>query len=420
MINSIIFLGIALLSAGVLSAQNVWTQLNNAPFAARAFGVTFSLDTDGDSIPDKGYYGGGWDEVNVAFNDFWEYDPATDNWTRKADIPGLGTRQTMGFGLGSKGYVGSGAVGFPCTFTKELYEYDALTDSWTQKNDLPGQARWGALSIVMNGKAYFGFGSTSSLSGMGYQNDFWEYNADQDVWTQLQTCACTGRIEAEGFAIDTDNNGTEDKAYILAGFTNSGRSAQTWEYDRTLNQWIQRADLPGIVRDAPIAFSISGVGFAGSGAAAGGGATDMYSYNAVNDTWTTLSDFPGAGRIGSQNFVLNNIGYVIGGYDPNAVNEVYQYVPLTSVKEHNKESILNIYPNPGVDQFYLLFSGAGDETFDLKLFDLHGKEIVRQIIETVEKDMIIPFNPGKLPHGMYLLTLTGKSATGTVRLVITD
>ena len=40
--------------------------------------------------------------------DFWEYDPATNAWTQKADFGGTARLDAVGFSIGSKGYIGTG------------------------------------------------------------------------------------------------------------------------------------------------------------------------------------------------------------------------------------------------------------------------------------------------------------------------
>ena len=40
--------------------------------------------------------------------DFWEYDPAANAWTQKADFGGTARYCAVGFSIGSKGYIGTG------------------------------------------------------------------------------------------------------------------------------------------------------------------------------------------------------------------------------------------------------------------------------------------------------------------------
>ena len=44
----------------------------------------------------------------ATYKDFWEYDPATNTWTQKADFGGTTRSVAVGFSIGSKGYIGTG------------------------------------------------------------------------------------------------------------------------------------------------------------------------------------------------------------------------------------------------------------------------------------------------------------------------
>ena len=65
----------------------------------------------GFSIGSKGYIGTGLLIVTFHFKDFWEYDPATNTWTQKADFGGTARTNAVGFSIGSKGYIGTGNDG---------------------------------------------------------------------------------------------------------------------------------------------------------------------------------------------------------------------------------------------------------------------------------------------------------------------
>ena len=45
----------------------------------------------------------------LILKDFWEYDPATNAWTQKADFGGTARYGAVGFSIGSKGYIGTGS-----------------------------------------------------------------------------------------------------------------------------------------------------------------------------------------------------------------------------------------------------------------------------------------------------------------------
>ena len=67
---------------------------------------------------DKGYIGTGQDLNGAWRKDFWEYDPAANTWTQKADFGGTERRGALGFSIGNKGYIGTGYNGTVRHITK--------------------------------------------------------------------------------------------------------------------------------------------------------------------------------------------------------------------------------------------------------------------------------------------------------------
>lgn len=85
-----------------------------------------------------------------------EYDPATDTWTRKADIP-TPRFQLAGAALNGKIYaIGGRTQAGPSTLVEQ---YDPQTDKWTRAPDLPVPLA-GAAAVGMNGKLYVVGGRT--------------------------------------------------------------------------------------------------------------------------------------------------------------------------------------------------------------------------------------------------------------------
>ena len=62
-------------------------------------------------------------ETNMA-GDFWEYNPQTDSWARKATYPDENNSGGVGLTLSDQGYV------FTNTYGISSYTYDFEGDSW--------------------------------------------------------------------------------------------------------------------------------------------------------------------------------------------------------------------------------------------------------------------------------------------------
>jgi len=95
--------------------------------------------------------------------------------------------------------------------------------------------------------------------------------------------------------------------------------------------------------------------------------------------------------------------------DYNAFYKVTQRIVNTPVlKEKSK---ISVYPNPSSDYVYV----ETDYDATLLLQDITGKAIVRRKIAANKKEQIVD---AKLPGGIYLLTVTGKSFSESQKVII--
>src|SRR5215831_3542710 len=112
--------------------------------------------------------------------------------------------------------------------------------------------------MVINGKAYVGFGVTSS--GV-IKTDWWEYDPDNDSWTQKKDFPSVGRYGTSAFVID-------DLGYVCCGNEGSAYGPftnETWQYNPSTDSWIQKATMPGLARYGTTGFSINEKGYSGLG-----------------------------------------------------------------------------------------------------------------------------------------------------------
>nr|WKN35328.1 kelch repeat-containing protein [Tunicatimonas sp. TK19036] len=144
------------------------------------------------SIGDIAFYGLG-SNPDKAYRDFWAYNPKSNTWTRKADFPGNNLAGATAFTIGDKGYIGTGKhinylTGVPGydeeninSLTNEFWEYDPTTNQWIQKADFPGERRHNATSFSINEKGYLLAGNLT-LHTPEYAPDMYEYNPYTDQW----------------------------------------------------------------------------------------------------------------------------------------------------------------------------------------------------------------------------------------------
>jgi N-acetylneuraminic acid mutarotase len=244
-------------------ATDVWTQKAD-------FGGGGRQGASGFAIGNKGYVGCGTSGYDTRNNDFWEYDPATNIWTRKADFGGVERTEGVGFVIGNKGYIGTGVNGQCCTFTKlyDFWEYDPATDKWVRKADFGGGKRQLAVGFSINGKGYIGTGNSDTKDSF---SDFWEYDPITDKWTRKADVPGGERVEAFGLSI----NG---KGYIGIGDSSGVNKKDFWEYDPVLNKWEHKADFGGSPRHRAAGFSMPGKGYIGTGAGDNDYLKDFWEY----------------------------------------------------------------------------------------------------------------------------------------------
>jgi hypothetical protein len=215
---------------GIQSLQDFWewdqatdTWTRKADFAGVA-----RHHTTGFSIGSKGYIGTGWSDAGAELKDFWEWDQGTDQWMQKADFGGTGRQGAIGFSIGTKGYIGTGEDQFSssATFpsTKDFWEWDQATNTWSRKADFAGTGRYHALGFSIGSKGYVGLGKDFN-GGPDFYHDFWEWDQGADLWTLKVSPGGASRWLASGFAIGS-------KGYIGFGGDTVGQMKKDfWEFD---------------------------------------------------------------------------------------------------------------------------------------------------------------------------------------------
>jgi RNA polymerase sigma factor (sigma-70 family) len=171
-----------------------------------------------------------------------EYDPILDMWTKKADMPtarwAFSTAVVNGKIYAIGGATGAQSVGDatrPSNPTSSLEEYDPATDTWTKKGDMP-LAFAGSAATVVNDKIYVIGGAESVLKPMF--STVWEYDPAKDTWTKKADMPTARAFLAAAVA-----NG---RIYAIGGAKSlAERSTSTVEeYDPVTDTWTTKADMP--------------------------------------------------------------------------------------------------------------------------------------------------------------------------------
>ncbi|MBL0128564.1 MAG: T9SS type A sorting domain-containing protein [Flavobacteriales bacterium] len=367
--NAYITMGVSTVTGGDMGdllvyhqATDTWTFLNPCPGGARRYAVGFS-------IGNKGYIGAGSSFSGVletdldhttSFADFWEFDPATEQWTPRADVGAI-FEKGVAFSIGDKGYVGTGGYGFLAH--DDFKEYDPVADTWTPKQVYGGGPRGAAVGFAIGAKGYIGtgydeFGSRS--------NSFWEWDSgllcipggacsDGDPCTDGDAlnanCACVG-ITIPGS--DSDGDGVCDARDLCPGFPD--------------NQDADGDGHPDGCDSCPLLAGLEGgpcddnnpctIGEFITSCVCGGGTSlpdsdgdgicDLY-----DTDWTILDPFSGGGRVGMLAFTINGFGYVGTGYNGTYHNDMWQFDP-------GNESWTQVQDMPGPGRQYAMAFSIGN------------------------------------------------------------
>jgi N-acetylneuraminic acid mutarotase len=284
-----------------------------------------------------------------------EYDPVTDTWMTKTDIPtarGCAAASVVN----GKIYVIGGAPATPLT-TPTVEEYDPATDTWTKKADMPTSRCFFSASVV-DGKIY-AIGGWTEIPQRRVLSTVEEYDPATDTWTRktdmpamrglLSTSVVDGRIYAIGGVVGSEDGSCEHPIAAYAVST-------VEEYDPVTDTWTKKANMPTarkalgtcVVYDRIYAIG----GSTGNEGPPPGDPTEaleflfssVEQYNPATDTWTLKPDLP-APRTFLSASVVNGKIYAIGGevavwpWSPTSAVDIYDPNPI--VVDFNGDGIVD-------------------------------------------------------------------------------
>lgn len=348
------------------------------------------------SIGNKGYYGGG--HINsgttATYQDYWEYDPATNSWTQIADFGGGPRYHSSAFTIGNAAYVGCGEDD-ATHYTKDFWKYVPEVNTWFPIADLPAIERRGGTAFAIDGKGYYGTGQSEA----GYLTDFYVYDPESNVWTAVADFPGSQRSATVSFTLNA-------KGYVGTGHEFGFAVSDFYEYDPATNVWTAKASVGGSVRQDAMAFAIDGKGYIGLGNDnLGNDFKDIWEYDVETDTWTQIEDFGGQKRRYATTFVIDNIVYLVGGTDGTNFKDCWAYAPTVSILEQFLADVdLEIFPNPSTDIATITLALPHDilDKFSFSVTDMSGKKIVPENPLSPQ----IQLNKSQLGAGVFLINFS--------------
>lgn len=246
------------------------------------------------TINGKGYVCLGKRINNEYTNEIFMYDPIENTWQKKAFFPGTPRSHTIGFSILGKGYIGFGVNGN--TFFNDLWEYDPVSDNWTQiisESEYYGAAN--ACFVINNtcyiltttkfisfspltGNSFIPIGSTPfqyriQSSGLtfdnhGYvifgkrneipSNKFYCFNVETLSWEEKLEMPGKQRYSGTIFSI-------QDKIYAGLGYAGHTAFSNIYEYCPETNSWQKEFNFQGPLRFNPVYFVIDNKMYFGTG-----------------------------------------------------------------------------------------------------------------------------------------------------------
>jgi N-acetylneuraminic acid mutarotase len=280
---------IFLFSAASLFAVQ-WEPITNYPATTSD---AFSFTIDGEA-----YVGGG-----MSLATFHKYNKENDNWERLADFGGGNRAWAFSFVIDGKAYVGCGTPNASLTnLSKDLWEYDPATDTWTQKANFGGGEREGCFAFALNGKGYVGCGMANSVM----YNDVWEYDPYADTWSEIESYPGQKNAFTFSFVID-------GKAYVGGGgsFYSEFDDFYVFNPISSLSLWEKKADIPKL--QGGVSFTVDGKGYIAGGTHFSQNKCydNTYQYNPAADTWKEIPEMqlPNKNSVWSCAFVIDQTAY---------------------------------------------------------------------------------------------------------------
>lgn len=339
----------------------------------------------GVSIGNRGYMGLGHFNgtgIETYFSDWWEYNPANNVWTQKADFignNGLGDLGCQAMGLETTGYVGLGELdklGF--------YKYDALLNSWSTVSSAPGgNVFQDTDEFIIGNKGYF----------MDLVNDnIYEYNTDTDTWTQKAPLPVPVWYSYSAFSI----NGY---GYVKANY-------QLWKYDPTFNSWSYVNEYPGLAGRSSVDFVQHGKAYIVSGYIGNVNADltdEIWEFDPSTDSWVQFPDFPGTARRYSAGFTIGDYSYLGLGTNGTNFKDFWQFDALNTTELDEKSMAeISIYPNPITE--YVMVE-MEDKGFSVNVFNQSGKLVLNAVSHSTK----LKINRDGLPSGIYSFQIEAHS-----------
>ncbi len=212
-----------------------------------------------------------------------------------------------------------GGSNWVCGAYGNVEAYDPVSNSWTTKAQMP-TPRWNHVSGTINGTIYVAGGTNTCSTPPAPISTFEAYNPATDTWTSKAPMPAAMSGAASGVV-----NGI---LYVAGGWGSSGPSATLLAYNPSTDTWTTKAPMPS-VRYGAAAGVINGILYVAGGTTGSGTIANAYAYNPLTDSWTIKAAMPTPTVYAAAGTVDGKL-YVLGGAaNPTSLTTVQVYDPAT-------------------------------------------------------------------------------------------
>ncbi len=237
--------------------------------------------------------------------------PVVASYAVKAKFPGAARRYAGYFNFKDKLYVmgGTSATGS----LKDLWEYDPAQDKWTQKAEAPitqafgnyWQLNFGASSHIMFIDNKIFVIATAAYLDNPKKTVVLEFDTNSSTWAVKGQAPETDASGAKAFTVNK-------KGYLLTGrklVNNLVIPQKVYQYDPSIDKWLQKKDFPGKTISGGVSAAYNGKGYVMGGVDKDYGfVQEMWEYDDIKDEWNILANYPQLGAVSQNNtFLVDNI-----------------------------------------------------------------------------------------------------------------
>jgi N-acetylneuraminic acid mutarotase len=108
----------------------------------------------------------------------WRFDPVTQQWDAKAAFGGGGRQACFAFASNGLAYVGGGQTSYTTVY-QDMWQYNIATDKWTKVGNAPLLGPAWSSAFVIGNNAYVGLGAAFTSTGLTGTDSFYRYRIAQ-------------------------------------------------------------------------------------------------------------------------------------------------------------------------------------------------------------------------------------------------